>query len=262
MVEDERVKILMDLGLTLLQAKVYLALSQTGKTKIATISKVSKIARQDIYRIMPTLQKLGLAEKIVTAPTMYKPTPIKEGLSILLRHRAEEYTELKEKTKSLFKSFQGNDCKIALQNEEPQLIIVTGKEKNRKTCIKEIQTAQTSIRFVGPEGPIKGALFAFLQDFEMALERGVKIQMITGKPENIKAILRGMPKTFKNPLFRVRYVSNSPLLTLSVYDNKKIHLSTAIPSNINGPHVWSNNSVFALIATAYFNELWNIAEEE
>jgi DNA polymerase III alpha subunit len=55
----------MDLGLTLLQAKIYLALSKTGKATIKTISKASNSARQDIYRIMPTLQKLGLAEKII-----------------------------------------------------------------------------------------------------------------------------------------------------------------------------------------------------
>lgn len=97
MVEDERVQTLMNLGLTLLQAKIYLALAQAGKTKIETISKASNIARQDIYRIMPTLQKLGLAEKIVTTPTMYKATPIKEGYYLLLQNKTQEYTELRKK---------------------------------------------------------------------------------------------------------------------------------------------------------------------
>lgn len=64
----------MELGLTSLQAKIYLALAQTGNATIRNIAKNSKIARQDVYRIMPSLQKLGLAEQIVVSPTMYKST--------------------------------------------------------------------------------------------------------------------------------------------------------------------------------------------
>ena len=63
MIKDECAKILMDLGLTLLQAKAYLALSQLGKATVKTISKTANVARQDVYRVMLALEKLGLAEK-------------------------------------------------------------------------------------------------------------------------------------------------------------------------------------------------------
>jgi DNA-binding IclR family transcriptional regulator len=54
-----------------LKSKVYLTLATLGKADVKTIAKASNIARQEIYRIMPTLQKLGLTEKIITNPTMY-----------------------------------------------------------------------------------------------------------------------------------------------------------------------------------------------
>ncbi len=140
MVEEECVQILMSLELTLLQTKVYLALSRTGKAKIETISKASNVVRQDVYRIMPALQKMGLAEKIVAAPIMYNPAPLKEGLSILLRHRAEEYVDLQKKAISLLNSFQDNNG-ITMLQEEPQLTISSGKMNTLKACIKEINAA-------------------------------------------------------------------------------------------------------------------------
>jgi len=87
MIQDEHIQALMGFGLTLLQAKIYLNLVKLEKADVKTLSKASNVARQDIYRIMLTLQKLGLTEKIIAKPTMYKATPIKEGLSILLQNK-------------------------------------------------------------------------------------------------------------------------------------------------------------------------------
>lgn len=117
-VQDEHVQTLMGLGLKFLQAKTYLALAKLGKADVKTISKASNVARQDIYRIIPTLEKLGLAEKIIANPTMYKATPIKEGLSILLQNRKEEIADLQKKTTSLINNFHANNIKINLQGRE------------------------------------------------------------------------------------------------------------------------------------------------
>ena len=66
---------LIDLGLTLLQAKVYLALVQSGTLKVGTIAQVSKVARPDVYRTLQKLQDLGLIEKIITKPILFRATP-------------------------------------------------------------------------------------------------------------------------------------------------------------------------------------------
>ena len=63
LMQKEQIQTLMAFGLTSLQAKTYLALAKLGKADVKTIAKVSKVARQDIYRIMPTLQKWGLEKK-------------------------------------------------------------------------------------------------------------------------------------------------------------------------------------------------------
>src|ERR1039458_8159881 len=88
--DDLHIQMLMNLGLTLLQAKVYLTLAELGKAEVKRISNASNVARPDVYRVISTLEQIGLAEKIITVPTMYKATPIKEGYYILLQNRSEE----------------------------------------------------------------------------------------------------------------------------------------------------------------------------
>lgn len=128
MIEDERIQVLMDLGLTLLQAKTYLALSQTGKATIKTISKTAHVARQDTYRVMFTLEKLGLAEKIIATPTMYKATPIKEGYCLLLQNKTREYTELQKKTIAIIKKSHESNDKTTPQEEAQQFFLISSKK--------------------------------------------------------------------------------------------------------------------------------------
>jgi len=60
------IKSLTNLGLTPTQAKIYLANLQTGQATAKAISQTSKIAREDIYRTLPSLQALGLTPKFTS----------------------------------------------------------------------------------------------------------------------------------------------------------------------------------------------------
>lgn len=113
--DEECIQALMKLGLTLLQATIYLALAKLGKAGVKKISKASNVARPDVYRVIPALGKIGLVEKIVATPTMYKAVPLKEGISILLQQKTDENIELQKKTKALLSNFQENNVGIAFE---------------------------------------------------------------------------------------------------------------------------------------------------
>jgi sugar-specific transcriptional regulator TrmB len=93
---------LTDLGLTLNQARLYTALLRSDTPLHAKdLAKLTKITRQDIYRILPTLQKDGLVEKTIANPAAFKATPIKLGISILIDKKTSQQTELLERAKQL-----------------------------------------------------------------------------------------------------------------------------------------------------------------
>jgi sugar-specific transcriptional regulator TrmB len=69
------------LGLSLNQARVYLAILKLKIRTVGHIAKFSRVRREEIYRILPTLEKMGLIEKILGKPTEIRVTPIKNALS-------------------------------------------------------------------------------------------------------------------------------------------------------------------------------------
>ena len=129
MVQDEQIQALMDLGLSLLQAKIYLSLASFENAPIRTISKASNIAKQDIYRIMPALQKMGLVEEILGSPIRYQAISLKTGIAVLFQRKTREYAELQNKTTQVLNTLQEKNTVDACKNEaiveEEQLLLTS-----------------------------------------------------------------------------------------------------------------------------------------
>jgi len=262
MIKDECAKILMDLGLTLLQAKIYLALSQLGKATIKTISKTANVARQDVYRVMPELEKLGLAEKIVAKPTRYKATPIKEGIHFLLQRKTQQYNELIKKAVELINNLNEGNCKTPVQEEETQFIITSSEKLLWKRLQEGAETAQTSIDICSDLEGFKHRVFHDLPNFKRALKRGIRIRVITEKNDDDNG-LNKIIKTLKNPLFEIRHLPPPVPIKTAIYDKKEVNLCLTTPNKIGGlPSLWSNNPQFVKIIVDYFEELWNKAKSE
>jgi sugar-specific transcriptional regulator TrmB len=96
---------------------------------------------------MPTLQKLGLVEKVIATPATYKATPIKDGASILLQKRKEEFSELQKKTAALLSGIpKVKQSAVFEEDDDLQFRIVYDRkllmkkfEKGNKTCKKSIE---------------------------------------------------------------------------------------------------------------------------
>ena len=83
--QERETQTLLDLGLTKAQATVYLTFVRSGQARVKTIRELSKIARQDIYRIINELVELGLVQKIIKTPNEFEAIPIMDGFSIVAR---------------------------------------------------------------------------------------------------------------------------------------------------------------------------------
>ena len=106
--KDEATQLLIVLGLTLSQARIYLTLSHSGACTVKTISKFSQVAREHVYEVMPQLQDLGLVEKIIGTPSKFNATPIQEGLHTLFQRRTRKTREMQKQKMELIKSCKNN----------------------------------------------------------------------------------------------------------------------------------------------------------
>src|SRR3989304_193906 len=128
MANDENTDLLLGLGLSVNQARVYLAILKLEKTTVGQAAKFSKVRREDVYRILPTLEKMGLIEKLMGKPTQIRATPISDALSFLV---AEEKTKSDDRLigmKSKVQRLSLKDWKQPLIGEESIYILIAEKK--------------------------------------------------------------------------------------------------------------------------------------
>jgi sugar-specific transcriptional regulator TrmB len=219
------------------------------------------MAKQDVYRIMPLLQNLGLAEKIVAAQFTYKATPVKEGVYILLRNATRDYVQLQEKASTFLDSRYEKYFPTELEDEDQQFIITCEKTLLLKKLRKGNQTAKKSIDTIEDWGGVRALLFYYRQDFADAINRGVRVRIITEKHENTK-LMQETLSALENPLFEIRYISGPLPVKTVIYDEKEVNMCIAEPPEKDIPSLWSSNPRFTKIMLDFFEKTWKTAVKD
>ena len=63
-VQQQNIKALMELGLTLQESRIYCSLIEIGPSKVENIAKISKTSRSDVYRTIKKLMDIGDKEHL------------------------------------------------------------------------------------------------------------------------------------------------------------------------------------------------------
>ena len=257
----ELTQVLTDLGLTGSQAKVYFALSQSGESTAKEISKISQVAREHVYEVLPQLQNLGLVEKIIGAPSKFRAIPMQEGLSILLQSRAMKTHELQKKLE-IIKRAKNNNLEMNSQKEGNQFILIPAKKAALNRRKREIEAAQASIDILVSIKRFGPTEITYHEIVKNALERGVKIRVITEKPEDENEIPKIIQDFIKNPSFQLRYILNPPLAVVTIFDRNKIFVTTSAITDLGeSPVFLSNNPSLLAMINDFYEIMWITAIE-
>jgi sugar-specific transcriptional regulator TrmB len=248
----------MDLGLSLLQTKVVGALTQSDSLTIKQISNISGITRTDLYRIIKSLEKLGIVEKIINHPTKYKIIPIENIFSLLLNEKKEEIEiinrnliELKKQLKVSTNSKLDTISKFILIPPKRTIPKIIQAIKKTKSIIKLIVTTK---RF-----------------FQGTNEFYAEVQKSWSRKVNWKIILESNPnndtseilKQYNNPLCEIRFLSKPIYAVSAIYDKNEAFIIESPKNDLaKASCLWSNNPSLLAIANDYFNFVWNTAKKE
>jgi len=253
---------LTQLGLTVNQARVYLAIVDHGATSAKEISRISKITQQDIYRVMPPLQKLGLVEKLVASPSLFKAISPEQALSILLERKEKENSVLHEKALKLIEKLKQSATNAINEGNASQFSIISGKKTILMKSKKAVDNACVSICILTSwENSAKSANY-FSAIAKQALNKGVKIRFILCLPAEEAALFLRMTRRFmEDSRFEVKFNFTEKTIMFSVFDEKEVFFLTQPGSLGDVPILWSNNPSFIHFAQNYFEMLWVTASE-
>lgn len=256
---QEEVQTLIDLGLTSLQARIYLALCQTETSKAATISKVTKVARSDVYRTMYKLYELGLVEKEITNPVTFRATSIETGIAFLLERKTKRNDELKSKTATLLLRLNKKTIHNDSFQEESKFVLIPSSEVLIKRLTEAIDNTQISIDVATSFKRFNHTCYRLAEPLEKAWSRGVKGRAVI---EDTEPFLEDLKAYWKAPSAEIRYVPTHPKTVMTMYDKKEVFIYVKPRADLKeSPALWTNNINLLSMAEDCFEILWKTAKK-
>ena len=258
-VNDEQISILEELGMTATQAKIYLSLAKSKCLTAHGIANISKIARPDVYRILPLLEEAGLVERVISSPVEFHAIPIDACISILMQKRIMKTAELHKKTLSLSKEFCRKPEYEEI-DEKFEFLLIPNKTAIYKKAENMITNAKEQICFLGLQKRMNSWLSLYSPHLETALARNVNIKVIMQRTPKIKPD-DSLKKMRKYPNFQLKLNPKEPESGFSVWDKKEVLITTsAVDTPFPYPTLWSRNKAIVALSQNYFDFLWQAAQ--
>lgn len=258
--QEEDAKILMKLGLTTSEAKVYLSLLKFGQATGKALSQGSRLARQEVYRILCELHKKGLVEKVIATPTQFNPIPVEDCLQMLINQRKNEVSETELKASMLLKRFKKSSS-CMLQEKESSFVLVPEKEAYRRKFKGSIDNARVSCDMLLHWECFRYGMVEDTETWEKAIKQGVKARFIVYNAKQEKTITRVIQSLSKKGSLEVRHVFTPPPATIAIFDKKETCITVSpMPSPDSTPSLWSNNLGLIAVFQDYFELKWSNSE--
>jgi sugar-specific transcriptional regulator TrmB len=256
------VELLVRLGLTFTEAKIFLVLCTIGTSTARIISENAGVAREVVYQVIPTLQEKGLIENVLTAPQTYRAIPAEYAFEILLKRKNEETRKTEKDIKNSLRALQkaqntaSNDCyQITIVPRGKALLSkITGEMRNAQKTVDIVISWQKFLKW--------HRLYA-KDEISEAKRRNVKFQVLLEKElPQIKApplssLVYG--STFFDDL-HIRIAPNVSLVNMLIFDNKKVFIDTAQEKGLpETSFMYSNNPCLTPLSVSYFQTNWDRA---
>ena len=260
--ENKWVQTFMKLGLTSVQTMIYIALVNLGEATAGLIAEKAQLDRSEVYRGLSELQKIGLVEKIIESPNIFRGIPWSSAVSILLERKTKEYNEIKASVEQLIAKSEDYKNTEHSQGVKHQFIMIPKKETALLRWIKATEKAQQSLDYIIRwEGFVEG-ITQRNKHIQKLIEKGIRVRGIVSEPKNQRAALRIITNLKKKGSYNVRFIPTQPQAVFSIIDKKEILFNTVTtPLPRDTPSIWSNNPCIVSVIQEYFELKWREAEK-
>jgi sugar-specific transcriptional regulator TrmB len=247
-------------GLTHNQAKVYMAIAQLGLASVSEASKASKVRREDVYRILPKLQKMGLVEKILGKPTKIRAIPMEEALHILIEREQEiankRVSSLMSKKDEILKYYKR--FRIRKISEAPHFSIVSGREGIMSKEMAMINRAKSAVSIVTSREKFRQFFNNYDEALKKATKKGIKVRMVLNVTEHSDPIVN-IVKEYENSRTPIELKYTDHTIThYMIVDFKEALVATSVePTLGRNPRLWTDDNSLVGLLQKNFEGLWH-----
>jgi sugar-specific transcriptional regulator TrmB len=253
-INADRIRKLMDHGLTEYQARVYLTLLDLGSAAASQVPPLSRVPRTRIYATMQQLHEKGLVEILPETPLRYKAVPF----AAYLRSMAEE---LRARAAQLDSNLDALSREFAiLARSEPEgrgrFEAIYGRRNVRERLIKMYDGAEREIIGIGTTRSPGRIMKAFGPSVIAKSKEGLSMKyafcFTPDNREEVKVLLKHA---------EVRHIDFQMPVYLHVVDGTQFLMSHPIPdddSYYRGDDIaiWTDDSAIARAMSEMADRIW------
>ncbi len=261
MTNDENTDLLLGLGLTLNQAKVYLAILKLEKTTVGQVAKFSRVRREDVYRILPALEKMGLIERLMGKPTEIRATLISEALTLLVAEEQNKADERLMNMKSSVQRLSIKDWKQPLPSDASIYIVIAEKKAILAKTSELIKNSRKEVALIANKISLITVLSHFSDEYKFAITKGTKIRLIFECEDSDEILKAKAQKMIGSGSVQIRF-HREPLNHFIMSDDKEAMITASKSTGLgDSPSLWVNNSNLIGVLRTSFESDWKKAIE-
>ncbi|MCW4011011.1 MAG: hypothetical protein NWF05_10395 [Candidatus Bathyarchaeota archaeon] len=257
---EKSIQTLMRLGLTNYQGRVFMALEVLGTSVIKEISFWSGVPRSKVYEALDGLTKMGLVNKVITAPTAFEAIPLCDAFSLLLERKIEDYRDLRVETSSMLDDF--NQKRLNSENKKTSNItLISDIGSIIRLTKRNIESTETRIDMVVSWKKFLQRSPLLSEEVFRAYNRGVRMRFAIQRPNNEASLKAGIKSVGFPDSIEYRFFPFTPPAMCTLFDNKRVKIPTGIENGAKPVSaVFTDNACFVKIAKAYFNRIWTTSK--
>jgi len=255
--DEELALYLNRLGLTLYEAKAYIALIGSGARTASEISFISGVPRPKVYSVVKALERRGLVRTIPGKPVLFSALPPERQLYPVVKKMKEEAKRCEEAVTTLILKYEasrhiGRGSSYELRNIWP----IPDRESSLKRLEDLASEAEQTINIVATRNTVLRLYKKGVEPLESAALRGVKIKVLAPLEDRDKWILHEL-----GGILEARRLSGVPKILHATFDSEKILFVEVYPDDLN-PQLggdrgfWTENPNLATLEDQLFEETW------
>jgi sugar-specific transcriptional regulator TrmB len=260
--QEDNGKTLTEFGLTKTQANVYLTVVRLGLASFSQISKNSKVRREEVYRVLPVLEEMGLAERVLGNPIKVRATPVEEALPMLIERLRDDtnrkVTALEAVTVEFLKNQKRNEILPLVENGGSHLTLISQWNAVNHRGVAMVSGSQKEVNLITSIYNADLGFNDFSDALKQAAKKGVSIRIITEAVEDQKNV-HDLINNYRLPKNRINFkYSIHPSIHYMIADQKEAMLSTmAAAHGAESPYLWTNEENLVGILQTNFEQMWH-----
>ena len=254
--KNEALQYLIQLGLTRMQANIYLTLLLYGKTEARIIAHWSNSPRTEVYRALNELQENGLVDRELSCPLKFIAVPPSLGLKAFIDYKLHEINQMQKTLEKFSLQFESN------QEPDPEKEYKITSIEGRKRIIAKIKqqhdSANLSIDIISFLPRFLYITSECMENYKKAIERGVKYRILLGIPNDSQDLPREIKDAHKNENTIIKKVVGCLGVNSAIFYQKHISFSYYPDRHIvESPLILTNHPCLVGFALNSFQRTWD-----